>query len=81
MFVFQFTTIVYTSGKISLHIFQLVCHAYKMASVYIWIPYSRTIFKYRTDERVITSNLCGSVCGVQTSKENIGRTICFLANV
>ena len=34
MFVFQFTTIVNTSGKISLHVFQLVCHAYKMSSVY-----------------------------------------------
>ena len=35
MFVFQFTTIVFTSGKTSLHIFQLVCHAYKMSSVYV----------------------------------------------
>ena len=57
MFVFQFTTIVNTSGKISLYVFQLVCHAYKMSSVYIWIPYSRTIFKYRTDKRLITSNM------------------------
>ena len=56
MFAFQFTTIVYTAGKISLNIFQLVCHAYKMSSMYIWIPYSRTIFKYRTDKRLITSN-------------------------
>ena len=30
MFVFQFTTIVYTAGKISLNVFQLVCHAYKI---------------------------------------------------
>ena len=52
MFVFQFTTIVYTAGKIPLNVFQLVCHAYKMSSIYIWIPYSRTIFKYRTDKRI-----------------------------
>ena len=52
MFAFQFTTIVYTAGKISLNIFQLVSHAYKMSSMYIWIPYSRTIFKHRTDKRL-----------------------------
>ena len=84
MFVFQFTTIVYTSGKISLHIFQLVCHAYQMSSVYIWIPYSRTIFKYsgtsllRSPTGLGKSDLYGEVTLLQgvicTVEYNLGQS-------
>ena len=52
MFAFQFTTIVYTAGKISLKIFQLVCHAYKMSSMYTLVYGFHTVEQYSSTGRI-----------------------------
>ena len=81
MIIIELTSLIYTSGKITLYLFYLVGHAQIMSGWYIRIPYSGTVLQHWANKWFIRYDESCHVSGVETSENYIDGKVCLKTNV
>ena len=81
MITIELTSLIYTSGKITLYLFYLVGQAQIMSGWYIRIPYGGTVLQHWANKGFIRYDESCNVSGMKTSENYIGGTVCLTTNV